>query len=356
MSGSLSKLGYDVDVYMLSGKSYRNNNVNYISIDLFGSGIIADEYMITERFGKLDNIATYKKIANELEKKINCDNYDFIQLNSHIFLKCWEKQKRIFTLHSNYEEFIILNSDDEFNVMVSIMKEAVNNYPTYFITPSSYYCKYWTELLLKNVIFIPHALDIERLKCNKSTEQIMKKYLLDNNKIKMLLPSRLEMIQKRPQLVLEALSYLNEIERDKYQIIFTGFDTQYNKNIEILKNIAEENGVNIKFVKFDHINEGYKVADLVLVPSKSESFGYSALESLYLGIPTILSNIPTFHEIAEGTPNHFFFENTKDLAKILKNNVDNLKNERKEISKEWLKRYDLDLFARRYIDVVSDGK
>lgn len=356
LSGSLSKLGYDVDVYMISGKSYRNNNVNYISIDLFGSGIIADEYMITERFGKLDNIATYKKIANELEKKINCDNYDFIQLNSHIFLKCWEKQKRIFTLHSNYEEFIILNSDDEFNVMVSIMKEAVNNYHTYFITPSSYYCKYWTELLLKNVIFIPHALDIERLKCNKSTEQIMKKYLLDNNKIKMLLPSRLEMIQKRPQLVLEALSYLNEIERDKYQIIFTGFDIQYNKNIEILKNIAEENGVNIKFVKFDHINEGYKVADLVLVPSKSESFGYSALESLYLGIPTILSNIPTFHEIAEGTPNHFFFENTKDLAKILKNNVDNLKNERKEISKEWLKRYDLDLFARRYIDVVSDGK
>lgn len=164
------------------------------------------------------------------------------------------------------------------------------------------------------------------------------------------------MIQKRPQLILEALSYLDESERDKYQVIFTGFDVQYNKNIEILKNIAEENGINTKFVKFEHINEGYKFTDLVLVPSKSESFGYSALESLYLGIPTILSNIPTLHEIAEGTTNYFFFENNKDLAMILKNNVDNLKNERKEISKEWLKKYDLDLFARRYIDVVNDGR
>lgn len=311
LSGSLSKLGHSVDVYMLSGKSYSKNNVNYISIDLFGSGIIADEYMITKRFGKLDNIENYKKIAIELEKKINCDNYDFIQLNSHIFLKCWEKHKRIFTLHSNYEEFIILNSDDEFNTMISIMKEEVNNYLTYFVTPSSYYYKYWTDLLLKNVIFIPHALDIERLKCNKTTERIMEKYQLDNNKIKILLPSRLEMIQKRPQLILEALSYLDESERDKYQVIFTGFDVQYNKNIEILKNIAEENGINTKFVKFEHINEGYKFTDLVLVPSKSESFGYSALESLYLGIPTILSNIPTLHEIAEGTTNYFFFENNK---------------------------------------------
>ena len=236
------------------------------------------------------------------------------------------------------------------------MKEEVNNYLTYFVTPSSYYYKYWTDLLLKNVIFIPHALDIERLKCNKTTERIMEKYQLDNNKIKILLPSRLEMIQKRPQLILEALSYLDESERDKYQVIFTGFDVQYNKNIEILKNIAEENGINTKFVKFEHINEGYKFTDLVLVPSKSESFGYSALESLYLRIPTILSNIPTLHEIAEGTTNYFFFENNKDLAMILKNNVDNLKNERKEISKEWLKKYDLDLFARRYIDVVNDGR
>lgn len=357
LSESLSGLGYNVDVYMLSGKSYMKNNINYISIDLFGSGIIADEYMLTKRFGKLDTTETYKKIAIELEKKINCDNYNFIQLNSHIFLKCWEKYKRFFTLHSNYEEFIILNSDDEFNTMVSIMKEEVNNYPTFFVTPSSYYYKYWNDLLSKNVIFIPHALNTDRLKCNKSIEQIIKKYNLNQNKVKILLPSRLEMIQKRPQLILEALSSFCEKERDKYQVIFTGFDIQYNKNIETLKSIAKKNKIDVKFVKFDYINEGYKVTDIVLVPSKSESFGYSALESLYLGIPTILSNIPTLHEIANGTTNCFFFNNNSlDLANVLKNNVENFKNERKKISQEWLNRYDLYLFARRYRDAANDGK
>lgn len=69
LSLSLSRLGYSVDVYMLSGKSYSKDNVNYISIDLFGSGTIADEYMITKKFGKLNNIKTYKKISIELEKK-----------------------------------------------------------------------------------------------------------------------------------------------------------------------------------------------------------------------------------------------------------------------------------------------
>lgn len=236
------------------------------------------------------------------------------------------------------------------------MKDEVNNYPTYFVTPSLYYCKYWTNLLSKNVIFIPHALDIKRLRCNKNTEQLIKKYRLDNNKIKILLPSRLEMIQKRPYLILESLSYLDKIERGKYQVIFTGFDIQYKNNIKILNNIAKKYCINVKFVKFDHINEGYKVTDLVLIPSKSESFGYSALESLYLGIPTILSNIPTLHEIAKKTTNYFFFENNKDLAMLLRNNVEDFKNERKKVSKEWLNKYDLDLFARRYIEVVNDKR
>ena len=50
------------------------------------------------------------------------------------------------------------------------------------------------------------------------------------------------------------------------------------------------------------------------------------------------------------------FENNKDLAVLLRNNVENFKNERKKVSKEWLKKYDLDLFARRYIEVVNDGR
>ena len=43
------------------------------------------------------------------------------------------------------------------------------------------------------------------------------------------------------------------------------------------------------------MSEAYKIANICVLPSKSESFGYSALESLSLGIYTILNDIPTFN-------------------------------------------------------------
>ena len=112
---TLKKLGHEVDVYMLSGNSYLKNGINFISLELFGKNKIADEYMITNKFEILNCLDSYKNIANILESKIDYKQYDFIQLNSHIFLKCWENAKRIFTLHSNYEEFTILGTDEEFN-------------------------------------------------------------------------------------------------------------------------------------------------------------------------------------------------------------------------------------------------
>ena len=227
---TLTKMGHKVDVYMLSGNSYKKNNVNYISLELFEKNKIADEYMLTEKFGVLDNINTYLNIARILENKVNCDEYDFLQLNSHIFLKCWENKKRIFTIHSNYEEFMVLGTEKEFKLMVSIMQEeACAN--TYFVTPSYYYYKQWLKLIRRNIFCIPHGLNTERLKCNKTKNELLYKYALDKNLIKILLPSRLELIQKQPNLVLEAFGKLEEEYRNKFQVIFTCFDEKYNENI-----------------------------------------------------------------------------------------------------------------------------
>ncbi len=43
------------------------------------------------------------------------------------------------------------------------------------------------------------------------------------------------------------------------------------------------------------MSEAYKIANICVLPSKLESFEYSALESLSLGIYTILNDIPTFN-------------------------------------------------------------
>lgn len=353
---TLAKLGHKVDVYMLSGNSYKKNNVNYISLELFGKNKIADEYMLTKKFGVLDNINTYLNIARILENKVNCAEYDFLQLNSHIFLKCWENKKRIFTLHSNYEEFMVLGTEKEFNLMVSIMqKEACAN--TYFVTPSYYYYKKWLKLIQRNIFCIPHGLNIERLKCNKTKNELLYKYGLDKNLIKILLPSRLELIQKQPNLVLEALEKLEEEYRNKFQVVFTGLDEQYNENIEFLKKKAHTSNINVKFIQFNKISEGYKICDIVLIPSKSESFGYSALESLYLGIPTLLSKIPSLQEISEGSSTGILFGNTNiELALSLKQIAINKIIKRKEVSEQWIKKYSLDLFAQRYVGIINENR
>ena len=353
LADTISKKGHCVDVYMLSGKSYRKNNVNYISLDLFGEDVIADEYMITNRYGKLNSIKAYEIIAKEIEKKVNVEEYNIIQLNSHLFLKCFENKKRIFTIHSNYGEFKILNDDTEFEIMVEIMKAAVKNSRTYFVVPSLYYSNLWKDIIKKNVVFIPHALNESRLVCDKSKELLIKKYNLSENKIKILLPNRLEMIQKQPNLILDALELLTVSQRQLFQIIFTGLDNQYMKNVLLLEKQSEQLCVDSKFISFDAISEAYKLTDLVLIPSKSESFGYSALESLYLGIPTILTDLPSFKEISEGTQSCIMFNGTKEsLASILRMLV-NKKIERKEISEEWKQRYELPLFAQRYIDIYG---
>ena len=102
------------------------------------------------------------------------------------------------------------------------------------------------------------------------------------------------------------------------------------------------------------MSEVYKVGDITVLPSRSESFGYSALESLTLGIYTILNDIPTFNEIIEN--NRFNY--------IYQNNVNQLKNKLSEVinndiykdrilpNKEWQERYSLEKFEKSYIDLI----
>ena len=354
IANAYKNLGHSVDVYMFSGKSHKKDGVNYISLDLFGKDIIADEYLIVEKFGSFSTLEAYEKMADILDNLIDVSTYDIVHLNSHFFLKLWGNKNRIITLHSNALEFKVLWSDEEFDFMVEIMKNEARNYKTKFVCPSLYYKNEWEKILNATTYYIPHALNCDRLICNESKEKLVKKYNLSNNKIKILLPSRLEPIQKQPKLILEGCAILDRKERERFQIIFTGIDEQYKQFIPELREFAAKYNIDAKFIIFDSIAEAYKLTDLVALPSRSESFGYSALESLSLGIKTILTNIPTFNEIGKGNSCAYFFENNKyDLAIVLNKLLKINNYERKNISHNWLNTYDINLFGERYIKIIE---
>lgn len=349
---SLKQQGNEIDVYMLSGKNYKKNGVNYININILEKDDFVDEEKLKDLFGNFEDETSYIKLANKLEKSIDIRKYDLIQLNSQLFLKAFRTKKRIFTIHTNPFEFEMNFGKKSFELMLKIM-QLEYNINTFYVCPSQYYMKKYEELTKLKIHFIPHAIDIDRINKPVSIDQIINKYSLDKNLKHIVLPSRLEPIQKQPMLFMKAFSRIDKSVRKNFQVICTGLDQQYKKYASDIEIFCSKNDINLKILKFDYIYEAYSLADIIILPSKSESFGYSALESLSLGIPTILNSIPTYLEIAKGSKNSYIFKNTEDalileIKKILKSQIN-----RKKQPEKWNEKYNLNTFGKKYLDLVK---
>mgnify|MGYP003307382928 CR=1 FL=1 len=63
---------------MFSGKSHKEDGVNYININLFNIDGEADEYIVQNAFGNFETDKSYSDLAKKLENKIDMTGYDFI--------------------------------------------------------------------------------------------------------------------------------------------------------------------------------------------------------------------------------------------------------------------------------------
>lgn len=353
LARAFKMLGNDVDVYMLSGKEHITDGINFISLEILGKDESMDEYKLEKLFGDFSEEKTYDKIAEILEKLIDGRKYDMIQLNSQLFLKAWVNNKRIFTIHTNPFEYKLAFTEAGFECMLKIMKNEAKNKDTIFVTPSKFYANEYSELSDVKMNYIPHAIDVKRLENNKTKKEICMSLNLNEKKKIILLPSRLEPIQKQPMLFMKAFAKESDNIKEKFQIICTGLDKQYMGYVDEITSFCERENINLKIMRFETMADAYKVADIVVLPSQSESFGYAALEALSLGIPTILNSIPTYLEIFENSNNSYTFDNTTDTLKqafdeVLKSNLKRLIQEEK-----WQSHYDLKLFGKRYIDILK---
>ncbi len=349
-------LGNEVDVYMLSGKSHKDEGINFINLRILGTDDCIDEFALAKLFGDFSDEQTYIKIADMLESLIDGSKYDLIQLNSQLFLKAWNGRNRIFTIHTNPFEYELSFGLKSFNCMLETMKKESKNNSAYFVAPSEYYAKVYNDLTNITIYTIPHAIDLSRLECEKTKTDICNSLLIDNNIKKILLPSRLEPIQKQPMLFMRAFSCLDEKLKRNYQVICTGLDKQYMQYVDEIEEFCHNEKINLKIMRFASMAEAYKIADLVVLPSQSESFGYAALESLSLGIPTILNSIPTYLEIVNGSINSFVFDKTEDslfekLGILLKTDLKEIKQ-----SELWQNRYSLNTFGKKYLNLIETYK
>ena len=346
----------EVDVYMLSGDSYIKNKVNYISMNLFKDINEVDEYFLKSQFNQFNDEQSFENLAKKIEDKISFYKYDLIQLNSQLFLKVAEEKTRIFTIHTNPFEYKLDWGEISFEIMLKLMYKESMMEKTYFVTTSKYYANLYKDLSNTNIYFIPHAIDVSRITSDNDRNQILDKMNIEQNKKIILLPSRLEPIQKQPMLFMKAFALLDDNIKSNYKVICTGKDKQYEQFMDDILNFCQKNNIDILIDRFDKMSDGYKVADIVMLPSKSESFGYSALEALSLGIVTILNNIPTYKEIVDGAKNYYLFDNSvESLNEVLKE-VLIKKIDRVNQTENWKNRYSTKLFCTRYSNLINIKK
>ena len=100
----------------------------------------------------------------------------------------------------------------------------------------------------------------------------------------------------------------------------------------------------------------YSLSDVIILPSRSESFGYAALESAMIGLPLFLSDILPHREIMQDNPRIFLFNNKEiELARILveKRNII-LDHKIIPPPKKWKERYSEDAMIQKYLFLYGE--
>jgi len=343
LASSLDKKGVYNDVAMLSSKKATINGVTYIPINISHSKRL-NEYLIKDKFLRSFDEYSLTKLAKDVEKEFDFSKYDIIHFNSLLFYFCAIDKKRIFTIHDDPSGFEQNWGKGSLKVISQIIRDDRLS-STIFVTPSKYYASIYKKAFLKDVVAIPHSINKNFLNARKTNNK--------NKELTIFSPSRLELKQKGQDILVRSLVKIkNSLPR--FNVVFAGLDDQYKPNIKALRKIKGADKINMSFYKIpmNKMVSFYNKSDLIIIPSRYETFGYTALESLCVGKKTVLSNIPTHKEIAK--ENSLAFLTKNDPTSLGRTILKAIKTERKaQANQEWLKRYSEDKWANNYIKLYK---
>jgi len=159
-------------------------------------------------------------------------------------------------------------------------------------------------------------------------EELPKNCLSEKNELNIGIVSRIAH-EKGIDILLKALPFVKNFNK----LIIVGDGREYKKE---MLNLADKLKINNKIVwagkqPREKVFDFYKQMDIVIIPSRFESFGLTAIEAMSCGKIVIASNVDGLKEIIENGINGFLFkkENEKDLANKINyiiENFDKLEN------------------------------
>ena len=126
--------------------------------------------------------------------------------------------------------------------------------------------------------------------------------------------------RKNQKPLIKAISLVNK----DMVVRFVGGDTGMQQELEqYAKSLGLTNTTFGRIATDDELWNLYRQSRVSAFPSIYEGFGMPLVEGLALGIPTICSDIPVFHEVGGVLPTFFDPHNPEDIAEKLKDALEN---------------------------------
>lgn len=307
-----------------------------------------------------------RRLSEYTELQLSTVTYDVAHLNSFassLFLA--DPSRLVITNHENELEY-----DSRWGTgFTRHFEELVRNRETNLhnagclTTPSRYYAVLYSEHLGLSVTTIGGGICLSSFDRSAIRQREMRPPPADRaGKMFVLMSSRFDPHQKGHDVALRACSHLKELGIDA-EFHFTGMRDDYRGRLADFRDSANALGVSerVFVARYEQIQEAYEECDVAISPERYCSYGLSISETLSLGIPTVLSAIPTYREIAGKYRHAFFFEpdDARELAfQIIRAN-DLIRSVRESEAVRFRMDHDLRCVARRlgdlYLSVIQSS-
>jgi 1,2-diacylglycerol 3-alpha-glucosyltransferase len=255
---------------------------------------------------KLDLIHTHSEFAIGLAgKKIAMD------LNIPLIHTC-------HTLWQYYKHYILGGLVFKIVSVETILRKFLKGYK-YIVTPSIKAQKYFKTLSDASATFevVPNGIDkakfLKKIPTEDDINKIKNQYGITKNDKIAIFVGRLGPEKRIIELVKAWIPYLKNNQNYKLIIVGDG------PSLSEIKTIVEEEKISNKvilpgYVEWEKINIFYKIANVNVTASLSETSSMTGIESLIQGLPIVVRKDDAFAEIVEEGINGYYTDSDEELV------------------------------------------
>lgn len=315
LSKELRSLGYDPFIACTGARTRRDvDGVEVISSiperyipALAKHGSANPDFLTAEfvaRFSWPDAVRSLSEFVAEQLADIEADVFHLNSFASAAHLRL--PKPIVVTNHENALESDYLWGDGFFEFLLKCASEHHTSLHRHaaLAVPSRHYAQLYTIAMGFPVLPVKQGIRLDTFPVHGKQGSVAGEAVL-----KLLLPSRFEPHQKGHDIAIEALEILRK-DGIQAEITFTGIRLDHNHSLQAFRSDVHARGFSeyVHFTRYDTIQDAFDECDIVISPERYCSYGLSISESLALGIPTILSDIPTYKEIGLGYRHALFFK------------------------------------------------